>query len=161
MRGGAEAYFYGSHTNRIDAKGRLATPAVFRRILNLDRVNAIYCIPSADEPCLDCGGFEFVENLQAMIRRLDPYSPERRSLELAVTAQTYVVSPDKEGRIILPQKLRDHARLDGEAAFAGRGEFFQIWNPVDYEKVVAAAIKEAGAAKLGLRALSSNSGDAS
>lgn len=161
MRGGAETYFYGSHINKIDAKGRIATPAVFRRTLDLDRVNAIFCVPSADEPCLDCGGIEFVETLQAMIGRLDPYSPERRSLELAITAQTYVVSLDKEGRIILPQKLREHAGLDGEAAFAGRGNYFQIWNPAELDKVAAQAIKDAGAAKLGLRNLASNGGGAS
>ncbi len=151
MRRGAETCFYGSHINKVDVKGRIATPAVFRRSLNLERVNAIYCIPSSDEPCLDCGGIDYIENLQAMIAQLDPYSPERRSLELAITAQTYVVTLDTEGRIILPKKLSAHAHLDGEAAFAGRGEYFQIWNPAQYEVISAAAIKDAGPAKLGLR----------
>ncbi len=151
MRRGAETLFFGSHTNRIDAKGRLATPALFRRALDLERVNAIYCIPSIDEPCLDCGGIDYIETLMASIAQLDPFSKERRSLERTVTARTSVVSLDKEGRVVLPQHLRDHARLNSEALFAGLGHSFQIWSPEEFQKLAAEEEKIAGGAKLSLR----------
>lgn len=151
MRRGAETLFFGSYVNKIDAKGRLATPALFRRALDLERINAIYCIPSTDEPCIDCGGAEYIEALLASIAQLDPYSRERRILERTVTARTCVVALDKEGRANLPQHLRDHARLDGEAMFAGLGASFQIWNPAEFDKALGADMDGAGAAKLCLR----------
>ena len=151
MRRGAETLFFGSYTNKIDAKGRLATPALFRRALDLERVNAIYCIPSIEEPCLDCGGVDYIETLMASIAALDPYSKERRSLERTVTARTSVVSLDKEGRVVLPEHLRTHARLDGKALFAGLGHSFQIWNPAEFDKVAQEEEKLAEAAKLSLR----------
>lgn len=151
MRRGAETLFFGSYTNKIDAKGRLATPALFRRALDLERVNAIYCIPSTEEPCLDCGGVDYIESLMASITALDPFSKERRSLERTVTARTSVVSLDKEGRIILPEHLLNHAQLNGKAMFAGLGHSFQIWNPEEFARVSAEEEKIAGEAKLSLR----------
>ncbi|MHA7870786.1 MAG: division/cell wall cluster transcriptional repressor MraZ [Hyphococcus sp.] len=151
MRRGAETLFLGSYVNKIDAKGRLATPARFRRALDADSNAAIFCIPSTDEACLECGGADYIETLLASIAALDPFSPERRSLERTVTAKITEVSLDKEGRVVLPQHLRDHAGLNGEALFAGLGSSFQIWNPQAFETVVAEEQKIAGRAKLSLR----------
>ena len=39
---------------------------------------------------------------------------------------------DKEGRIILPKKLVDHAKIDKDVLFVGLGPTFQIWNPNNY-----------------------------
>lgn len=147
MRRGAETLFLGSYVNKIDAKGRLATPARFRRVLELEKSNEIYCYPSPDEPCLDCGGPDFIETLMASIGGLAPFSRERRVLQRSITAKTFIVSMDKEGRIILPQHLRDHAGLDGEAEFSGNGEFFQIWAPETLQRVMDEAGAEAAAAR--------------
>ncbi len=147
MRRGAETLFLGSYVNKIDAKGRLATPARFRRVLELEKSNEIYCYPSPDEPCLDCGGPDFIETLMASIGGLAPFSRERRVLQRTITSRTFIVSMDKEGRIILPQHLRDHAGLDGEAEFSGNGECFQIWAPQTFKRVMADADGEAAAAR--------------
>lgn len=157
MRRGAETRFFGSFTNKIDAKGRLATPARFRRVLDLERghdperSSVIYCIPSTDERCLDCGGADYIESLMASIDALDPFSRERRSLERTVTARVAEVSLDKEGRIVLPQHLREHAGLESKALFAGLGTSFQIWRPEEFEKLTAEEEKITSAAKLSLR----------
>ena len=151
MRRGAEARFFGSYVNKIDAKGRLATPAAFRRALDLEAGAAIYCIPSTEEPCIDCGGEDYIENLLAMIDQLDPYSPKRVSLERAVATQLTPITPDKEGRIVLPEELRNHADLNGSALFAGHIRSFQIWNPDSFAVVLADARKVASEAKLSLR----------
>lgn len=158
MRRGAETLFLGSYVNKIDAKGRLATPARFRRALDVEKGAAIYCIPSTDEPCLECGGADYIETLLASIAALDPFSRERRSLERTVTAKITEVSLDKEGRVILPQQLRTHASLNGEALFAGLGHSFQIWNPAEFDKVIAEEEKIAGEAKLSLRNPTPNGG---
>lgn len=141
----AETLFLGSFTNKIDAKGRLATPARFRRVLEAEKSNTIYLIPSPDEACLDAGGPAYIENLAQSIFALPPYSAERRLLQKRITGKTLSLSMDAEGRVVLPQELRDHAGLVGEAAFSGQGDYFQIWNPaalensIDDEDAVAAA----------------------
>lgn len=151
MRRGAEARFFGSYVNKIDAKGRLATPAAFRRALDLASENVIYCIPSTEEPCIDCGGADYLEHWMLMIDQLDPCSPKRVSLERAIATQLTPISPDKEGRIVLPDHLRKHAHLDSQAMFAGHIRSFQIWNPEAFDEVLVAAKKFASDAKLSLR----------
>lgn len=133
MRRDAEALFLGSFTNRIDAKGRLATPARFRRVLEAEKSNTIYLVPSPDERCLDAGGPAYIENLTQSIFDLPPYSAERRILQKRITGRTLSLSMDGEGRVVLPADLRAHADLDGEAAFCGQGDYFQIWNPAALE----------------------------
>ena len=151
MRRGAETLCFGSYVNKIDAKGRIATPAIFRRALDLEPANTLYCIPSTEEPCLECGGPDYIESLMASIAALDPFSPERRSLERTITARTCVVTLDKEGRAVLPQHLRDHAALNGEGLFAGVGHSFQIWNPAEFARVAEEEEKVASKARLSLR----------
>lgn len=151
MRLHARKLFFGSYVNRIDSKGRLATPALFRRAIDLERDSAIYCIPSSDEPCLDCGGADYIEGLMASIAQLDPFSPRRRSLERVITARTHVLSVDREGRVVLPSALCQHAKLDKKALFAGLGNSFQIWDPQAFERVVEKETAIAGKAKLSLR----------
>ena len=129
MRRDAEALFLGSFTNKIDAKGRLATPARFRRVLEAEKSNTIYVIPSPDEPCLDAGGPAYIETLTQSIFALPPFSAERRLLQKRITGRTLSLTMDAEGRINIPENLRNHARLNGEAAFSGQGDYFQIWNP--------------------------------
>lgn len=151
MRRGAGARFFGSYVNKIDAKGRLATPAAFRRVLDLASENLIYCIPSTEEPCIECGGADYIDNLMAMIDQLDPYSQKRIALERAIATQMNPIAPDGEGRIKLPDDLCRHAQLNGNALFAGHIRSFQIWNPEVFEGVLSEARKIAGDAKLTLR----------
>lgn len=129
MRRDAETLFLGSFTNKIDTKGRLATPARFRRVLELEKSSTIYVIPSPDEPCLEAGGPAFIETLAQSIFDLPPFSPERRILQKRITGKTLSLSIDGDGRIVLPKDLRKHAGLEGEVAFSGQGDFFQMWHP--------------------------------
>ena len=129
MRREAETLFLGSFTNKIDAKGRLATPARFRRVLEAEKSNTIYVIPSPDEPCLEAGGPAFIEDLARAMMALPRYSDQRKLLQKRVAGKTISLTMDAEGRIVLPKELRDHAGLNGEAAFSGQMDFFEIWNP--------------------------------
>lgn len=129
----AESLFLGSFTNKIDAKGRLATPARFRRVLEQEKTNTIYVIPSPEEPCLEAGGPAYIEHLAQSIMALPRYSDERKLLQKRLSGRTLSLTMDGEGRIVLPKELREHARLNGEAAFSGQMDFFQIWNPAELD----------------------------
>lgn len=131
---GAGALFLGSHTNKIDKKGRIATPAEFRKALDTDSFNGFVCVPSLSGPYLDCGGLDLLVRFQAMIDNLDPYDPDRDDLEIAIMGRARKLPFDGDGRAILPQVLRDHAGVEDVASFVGRGSYFQIWNASDVEE---------------------------
>ena len=50
---------------------------------------------------------------------------------------------DKEGRIILPKKLINHAQIEKNVLFVGLGPTFKIWNPIHYENKKKDMIKKA------------------
>lgn len=147
MRRDAETLFLGSFVNKIDAKGRLATPARFRRVLELEKATTVYVIPSPDEPCLEVGGPAYIESLTQSIMTLPRFSDERMLLQKRLTGKTLSLSMDSEGRFILPKELRDHARLNGEAAFSGQMDFFQIWSPEGLDEAIGDDAKTAAARK--------------
>ncbi len=70
--------------------------------------------------------------------QLDVFSQAHDDLAAAIYADAFPMEADKEGRIILPESLVDHANLTDTVAFVGMGRIFQIWEP-------AAAAKEARA----------------
>ena len=131
MARSAAASFLGSHTNRIDAKGRVAAPADFRKALDLTAFNGFFCVPSLDGGAIDCGGPDFIEGLKAMISALDPFDDGRILLEEELLGRARPISFDADGRFILPKELREHAGIDGEAFFIGLGEKFQIRKPAE------------------------------
>jgi|FLYL01.1.fsa_nt_gi MraZ protein len=139
----AETLFLGSHINKVDAKGRIAAPADFRRALKLDSFNGFYCVPSLRGPFLECGGADFIENLQAMIAALDPFDPDRADLQEALIGQARPIPFDGDGRFILPQPLREHAGIGERVLLMGCGEIFQIRDAQGAAERLAAAAERA------------------
>jgi len=137
------ARFVGAHTNKIDAKGRVSTPADFRKALEGAPFHGVVCFPSFKGPMLDAGGLDLLDDLMAMIAELDPYDDDREAFELAVMGESRKLAFDGDGRIVLPQELRDYAGLDGQATFVGLGTSFQIWNPEAYAEKIGAARRRA------------------
>ena len=79
--------------------------------------------------CLEGYSVEGANRLDEKVSRMPTFSKSRRALERLLNTQSVHVQVDENGRIVLPQKLRDMFGLDEEALFAGMGEHFQIWAP--------------------------------
>lgn len=147
----AEALFLGAHINKIDAKGRIAAPADFRRALDLGAFNGFYCVPSLTGAHLDCGGGDYIESLAQMIAALDPFDPDRADLQETLIGQARPIPFDGDGRFILPQPLREHAKLEERALLMGCGDTFQIRSAEGAEARLAAAAERARSALKKLR----------
>lgn len=127
--------FVSTHTNKIDAKGRVSVPASFRAVLERDGyAGGIYCYPSLDAPALDAGGERLAQTIDRLLDSLPDYSDERDQLSVALYGDVQVLSIDKDGRIVLPPTLRAHCGIDTQATFVGLGQKFQIWEPAQFEE---------------------------
>jgi MraZ protein len=120
--------FVSTFTNKIDAKGRVSVPASFRAVLNHEGFEGIYCYPSLDDEALDAGGKRLMERNAALIDDVAD-SPERDLLSMALYGASETITIDQDGRIILPERLRNHAQITDKVTFVGLGEKFQIWEP--------------------------------
>jgi MraZ protein len=121
--------FLGQYRHSIDAKGRLTVPARFRELL--------------DEGAIVTQGFE--RNLMvlpeagffAMAAQVDQKSltdPTARDLRRLLYANADRVTPDSNGRILIPGFLRERNALDGEAVLVGVGGHFEIWTPEEWDQ---------------------------
>lgn len=126
------ALFLNNYVNRLDAKGRISVPAPFRDALRTDTGECapIVLRPSHSYACIEAWPAAHFERMVAA--RLDgvaPFSQEYDDMALALHADAERVVPDKDGRIVLSEKLIAHAGLADQADFNGAGGTFQIWEP--------------------------------
>lgn len=136
--------FLGTHQNRLDAKGRVSIPAPFRNLLkNSDGIAALVLRPSHKHPCIEGWPPAMFESLSAPLQKLELFSEEQDDLAAALFADAYPVDSDKEGRIILPENLKQHAGLSEGVTFMGLGQTFQIWEPAAADRRRAEARERA------------------
>lgn len=146
------SHFLGSHTNRIDAKGRVSIPAPFRAALRMLVPDGIPLVlrNSHNYACVEGWPTPFFDELATPLQRLDMFGEDHDDLANTLYADAYPVESDKEGRIILPDALVQHASLSDTVIFMGHGRTFQIWEPAAAERRRAEARERARARRLTL-----------
>jgi MraZ protein len=123
------AVFIDTFVNKIDRKGRVSVPATFRAALAEQSFQGIVAFPSFQLHALHCAGMDWMQSLIEGTTRVDLFSPEHDDLTAALFPDAKQLAFDSEGRIMLPEALCAHAKLTETAAFAGRGRYFEIWEP--------------------------------
>jgi MraZ protein len=128
MRGGK---FLGSFQHQLDEKGRLSLPAPFRR----ESTDQRFILVQAYAPALalypETEWLEVEDRMQDMMR-----NPSARMWVLSVVSNAVEVSPDAQGRILIPAPLRAAAELDGQVLLVGAINKVEIWNPARFEEAV-------------------------
>ena len=119
--------FLSTFEKQLDAKRRLVAPAEFRAQLT-GPFEGVFCFPSIEFDCLECGGKALFDRYGEIIDELQFGDPLRTAIETSVRAGMHMLSFDTAGRITLPETLcRDHGLTDW-VVIAGMGERFQIWD---------------------------------
>lgn len=111
----------GEYQHNIDIKGRVAVPNKFR-----DDLGLCFYVTKGLDGCLFVLSQKEWESLENKIRSM-PIS-KARSLQRFFFSGAAQVQPDKQGRILLPQPLREYATLTKEITFLGTGNRVEIWD---------------------------------
>ena len=115
----------GEHEHSLDDKNRVTLPAKFRQAF----ADGVFVARGID-PCLHVyppeGWHRFVEG---RMEGLDPLSREARQLSRYLFAGAIETELDKQGRVMLPAALVDHARLGKEIVVAGIRDHLELWAP--------------------------------
>lgn len=125
--------FVGTFEHSLDGKGRVVLPSTFRNDLAGRGYLAQY------ENCLgiwtEQGFGEVTARLTEKIREgLAPHNASR-----AFAANAAPVEPDTQGRILLPQRLREFAGLEKDVVIIGAIDRIEIWNARRWESISAEA----------------------
>ena len=114
----------GEFEHTIDEKNRLTLPAKFRQALSGGLVitrgmdGCLYCYPQASWERL----------VEERLSGLDPLSREGRQMHRFFFAGASEAEPDKQGRVMLPPSLLEHAGLGREVVVIGMRGRIEIWD---------------------------------
>ena len=125
----------GEYQHSIDPKGRVIVPSKFREDLG----ERFYVTKGMGKSLFVLSPKEW-EKLQEQIMAM-PMS-KARQLQLYFFAGAAEVEPDKQGRILLPQHLRDHAGLTKDIAFVGVSRRAEIWDAESWAAFNASLTQE-------------------
>ena len=135
--------FLSSFENKLDKKGRVSVPSSFRAYLNSMGYNGFITYPSFNHAALDGCAQERIEKLSESIDSLGPFEDKRDYFATSILSESVSLQFDSEGRVSLPKKLLDHAKIKSNILFVGLGKTFQIWEPKLFEKFKIVARKKA------------------
>lgn len=135
--------FLSNTINRVDKKGRVSIPAPFRPVLG--DASKLITLMSVDQPTVDAGGRELIARGEAHLEKLDPFSAEYELYSFVLHGDSSELKIDGEGRITLTDAIREQTGIVDQAAFVGRGHFFQIWEPERFRDYREEARKQVAA----------------
>lgn len=125
--------------NPVDAKGRVSLPASFRSVLAKDGFEGLYVCPSLDFPALDCGGNGLLTEIDRIKADFPMGTRDHDLLAMVIEGESEIVHVDKEGRLVLTERMRAFLGHPDRVAFTGLGHKFQIWRPEQREEFIAEA----------------------
>lgn len=127
--------FTGQYERTIDAKNRIQLPSQLRGAIDLEADgNAIYVTLGEDQRTLSLYTRRGLEELAARLETEFSATPRAREFERQFYALTSTVEIDKQGRIVIPDRLRKKARLGEEVYLVGQKNRIEIWNRADLNR---------------------------
>lgn len=121
--------FRGITAVSLDVKGRLAMPARQRDLLLESDDNAQLVITiDTQSACLLLYPVAEWEIIERKLEALPSFNPATRRLQRLLIGHASEVEMDSQGRILIPQLLRDYAKLDKRVMVVGQGQKFELWS---------------------------------
>jgi transcriptional regulator MraZ len=138
---GDSAVFSGRFDHSIDEKGRVSIPVRFREVLQRESHDRLYITNFKEygQPCLEAYLPNEWENVIGKFVNKRMLDPNVQLFETFYVGGAHEVPVDKQGRILIPPKLRDFARLGHEVTFSAKHNRFQLWDKATLEQVLKAA----------------------
>ena len=123
--------FLGTYEHSIDDKGRVTIPARFRpglaegMVITIGLDGCLWVFPMV----------EWTKFAANMDERLSATRRDARNFERLMFSRATEAKPDGQGRVLIPSRLRDFAKLDKEAVITGLNRRVEIWDPHKWQQV--------------------------
>ncbi|MGA2002345.1 MAG: division/cell wall cluster transcriptional repressor MraZ [Terriglobales bacterium] len=127
--------FRGNHPTRVDEKGRLKVPAEYKRVIDEKYAQRFY-ITSVDGIVAQIYPFEEWERIEQKLASLSTYNPTKKKFLTRTNYYGQVVEMDGQGRLLVPQILREAAQIRGEVAVLGNLTYLEVRNMEALDKEI-------------------------
>ena len=127
--------FRGNHPTRVDEKGRLKVPAEFKRVID-EKYGTQFYITSRDGDVAQVYPFEEWERIEQKLAGLSNFNPAKKKFLERTNYWGQQVEMDGQGRLLIPQLLREDAQIKGEVAVSGYLNYLEVRNLEAYRKKI-------------------------
>ena len=134
--------FRGVATFNLDAKGRMAIPAKFRKHLDVCCEGRLVVTIDHSDHCLQLYPLSEWEGVEKKLSALPSLNPQVRRLKRMLLGYATECEMDSNGRILLPAKLREFASLDKNIVMIGQGNKFELWDEQSWNTLMDACLQE-------------------
>ena len=120
--------FMGEYNHSIDTKGRVTVPVKFR-----EQLGESFIVTKGLDGCLWVFASAQWEEFSGKLRQLPVANKDARKFSRFFLAGASEAETDKMGRILIPQVLRDYAKLEKDVTLVGTGNRVEIWDKALWE----------------------------
>jgi len=124
--------FRGRYEHTIDSKGRISIPSKFREILSKQYDDRLV-ITNYDH-CLVAFPYQEWSLMEEKVKNLSMLSKDARVFFRFFYSSGIDSIIDRQGRLLIPQSLRDYANLQKDVVLVGGGKLIEIWNKERWEE---------------------------
>lgn len=124
--------FSGMTNHSIDSKGRIVLPAKFREELG----ESFFLAQGFDNRCIQAMSADEYEGICKKILELP--ANLAMALQYKFNATAVEVTPNAQGRVIIPQTLREFASIEDNALVIGMNNRIEIWNKTLFDEYMSA-----------------------
>lgn len=126
--------FRGFSTVNIDSKGRMAIPSRFRQRLAVESDGHLVQTLNPLDRSLWIYPLTDWEDIETKLAALSDFDKQSRRAKQMMRGYASDCQLDAQGRILIPQELRDYAQLEKQAVILGQGNKFEVWDQVAWEQ---------------------------
>ena len=125
--------FIGNIEGRLDEKGRIFVPAVYRKILAENESKRLVMRRDTDNECLMFYPEQvWNEKVEALRQGLDEWDPEDQLILMQFMADAEYLEMDGQGRILLQKKKLETIGAQNDVLFVGMLNRFALWTPDNF-----------------------------
>jgi MraZ protein len=132
--------FRGSFNHTIDNKGRVIIPAKFREEIEATGDNNL--ILTTFDGCVRAYPLDAWKEIEEKINSVKETDTGMRRFRRIFIGNAFENSFDRQGRLLIPPKLKQDAELEKDVVMLGQLKFFEIWDRENYEQEESKLIKD-------------------
>lgn len=118
----------GGYNARIDEKGRIKIPAVFKRFLDEKYGRPDFYVTSIEGDCAHIYPLQVWEEIEAKLAEPPVMDPTKRKFLARTNYYGQMQTIDGQGRILIHPLLRAEAALQGELMIVGNLNYLEVWS---------------------------------
>ena len=119
--------FLGRHDHTIDSKGRLSIPAAYRvEILGRSEMPSV--LTSYDDHLALYPRDYWRDTIERKLVNVSEWDKQGQAFRRLVAGNAIDCPIDSQGRILIPSRLREHAKLESKVTLVGVIDFIEVWS---------------------------------